>query len=118
MWLPTLAKSARVGHPSIQYGNRGNNSERVGHPPKHPAIAWPVITAPVTIAAPIPTFGCCPRLSIGACVWSAEAFVVDELEFEGFNAGSVRVPAGSGGGGGGGVVGSAVFCADSRERPS
>jgi len=37
---------------------------------------------------------------------------VDELEFEGFNAGSVRVPAGSGVGGGGGVVGSVVFCAN------
>jgi len=30
---PTLAKSARVGHPSFLYGNRKNNSGRVGHPP-------------------------------------------------------------------------------------
>ena len=31
--LPTLAKNAKVGHPSVQYGDRKNSSERVGQPP-------------------------------------------------------------------------------------
>ena len=38
--LPTLAKRARVGHPSFQYGNRKNNSERVGHPPS--MVRWKI----------------------------------------------------------------------------